>query len=174
MNEKDRINNIYTDYYKNRASLEKWSNEKLSNQLIEKERFQAIKDLFCFYSINLMDKMVIDIGCAGGAFPKAADDLGFNVVGIEPSKYLCEWGKKEYGLDLRPGILDEHDFEKESFDVITLWDVVEHLIDPRVEIKKISNILFQISRNWPNTKHFVGNSQKSIAQKSLAYTQMPI
>ena len=84
---------------------------------------------------------VLDIGCAGGAFPKAADDLGFNVVGIEPSKYLCEWGKKEYGLDLRPGILDEHDFEKESFDVITLWDVVEHLIDPRVEIKKISYIL---------------------------------
>ena len=66
MNEKDRINNIYRDYYRDRTSLEKWSNQKLSNQLIEKERFQAIKDLFHFNSINLMNKMVIDIGCAGG------------------------------------------------------------------------------------------------------------
>ena len=30
---------------------------------------------------------VLDIGCAGGAFPKAAADAGFRVIGVEPSKW---------------------------------------------------------------------------------------
>ena len=44
MNEKDRVNNIYNNYYLDNASLAKWSDEKLSNQLIERERLQAIKN----------------------------------------------------------------------------------------------------------------------------------
>ena len=99
MNEKDRINNIYTDYYKNRASLEKWSNEKLSNQLIEKERFQAIKDLFCFYSINLMDKMVIDIGCAGGNTMQILKKFGAsekNLHGIDLREDRLSHAKKKF------------------------------------------------------------------------------
>ena len=66
MNEKDRINKIYNDYYIDNSSLEKWSNEKLSNQLIEEERFQSIKNFFHINSINLKNKTIIDIGCAGG------------------------------------------------------------------------------------------------------------
>ena len=37
---------------------------------------------------------VLDVGCAGGAFPKAASDLGFSVTGVEPSSWLAEQKKK--------------------------------------------------------------------------------
>ena len=84
---------------------------------------------------------VLDVGCAGGAFPKAATELGFKAVGVEPSRWLCERGKKEYGLDLRPGTLREQKFETASFDCVTLWDVIEHLTDPKTELAEIRRIL---------------------------------
>src|SRR5262249_13219671 len=47
---------------------------------------------------------VLDVGCAGGAFVKAAHDLGCSAVGIEPSQWLCEEGRRLYGLDIRSGV----------------------------------------------------------------------
>ncbi|MBT7608698.1 MAG: class I SAM-dependent methyltransferase [Bacteriovoracaceae bacterium] len=110
------------------------------------ERIKTFKKSFLKfaqkYSVNIAkESKVLDIGCAGGAFPKAAHDLGFDVIGIEPSGYLCDWGKKTYGLDLRPGFLEKQNFEPKAFDVVTLWDVVEHLTDPKTELRRIGNIL---------------------------------
>src|SRR6185312_10986552 len=51
------------------------------------------------------DMRVLDVGCAGGAFPKAASDAGFAVIGVEPSKWLSEQGRLNYGLDIRTGLL---------------------------------------------------------------------
>jgi 2-polyprenyl-3-methyl-5-hydroxy-6-metoxy-1,4-benzoquinol methylase len=84
---------------------------------------------------------ILDVGCAGGAFPKAANDLGFSVIGIEPSKWMCEFGKKNYSLDLREGTLNEHNFDESTFDIITLWDVIEHLANPSSVVKEINRIL---------------------------------
>lgn len=87
------------------------------------------------------NKRVLDIGCAGGAFLKAAQGMGFNTVGVEPSTWLCEYGKNEYGLDLRPGVLADHDFNAASFDIISLWDVVEHLPMPHKVLARVNTLL---------------------------------
>ncbi len=84
---------------------------------------------------------VLDIGSAAGAFLKAAKDLGCDAVGVEPSRWMCEWGKKHYGVDLRPGTLSDQNFEEGSFDVITLWDVLEHLYHPEDELKRCAKLL---------------------------------
>jgi 2-polyprenyl-3-methyl-5-hydroxy-6-metoxy-1,4-benzoquinol methylase len=86
-------------------------------------------------------KRVLDVGCAGGAFPKAAHDLGFDVVGVEPSKWLAEQGRALYGLDLRPGLLKDQNFPDQSFDLICLWDVIEHLPDARDVVSHIHRLL---------------------------------
>ncbi|MBF0626078.1 MAG: class I SAM-dependent methyltransferase [Magnetococcales bacterium] len=84
---------------------------------------------------------VLDVGCAGGAFPKAAADLGFRVVGVEPSRWLAQQAAQTYGLDIRPGILEEQQFTPASFDMITLWDVIEHLTDPQGVLRQIHSLL---------------------------------
>ena len=76
------------------------------------------------------DKKILDVGCAGGAFVKAAHDLGFTAVGVEPSKWLSEKARETYGLDIRTGSLETQKFDPDSFDVVTLWDVIEHLVYP--------------------------------------------
>ncbi len=84
---------------------------------------------------------ILDIGCAGGAFPKAAKDMGFTPTGIEPSRWMCEFAKKEYAVDVRQGTLEEQDFGDERFDVVTLWDVLEHVATPRQTLERIFNLL---------------------------------
>jgi 2-polyprenyl-3-methyl-5-hydroxy-6-metoxy-1,4-benzoquinol methylase len=87
------------------------------------------------------EKRVLDVGCAGGAFPKAASELGFQVTGVEPSSWLAEFGRREYGLDIRTGILEENMFPPASFDIVTMWDVIEHLTDPQGALKTIRGLL---------------------------------
>ena len=98
-------------------------------------------------------KIILDIGCAGGAFPVAANKIGFSVIGVEPSKWLAENAKKQYALDIRAGDLFSQKFRPETFDIISLWDVIEHLTDPSAvlkEIQKISKKNSYLIVNYPN------------------------
>jgi 2-polyprenyl-3-methyl-5-hydroxy-6-metoxy-1,4-benzoquinol methylase len=86
-------------------------------------------------------KRVLDVGCAGGAFPKAANDLGIDVIGVEPSRWLVEQGRAAYGLDLRAGLLADQHFPDQSFDLVCLWDVIEHMPDAGEVIDDIFRLL---------------------------------
>lgn len=86
-------------------------------------------------------KRLLDIGCAGGAFLVAARDLGFNATGVEPSRWMADFGRRTYGVDIRDGILVEGTFPEKSFDVITLWDVVEHLPQPTRTLNLVASLL---------------------------------
>lgn len=84
---------------------------------------------------------VLDVGCAGGAFLAAARTLGFAAIGIEPSRWMCDFAQREYGVDARQGTLEEQSFEENSFDVVTLWDVLEHVPEPRETLAEIHRVL---------------------------------
>jgi len=73
---------------------------------------------------------VLDIGCAIGLFIAAAADAGWESHGIEPSPPLRNYGQARFGANIHAGILADVDLAPESFDVVTLWAVTEHLLDP--------------------------------------------
>lgn len=83
---------------------------------------------------------VLDVGTAGGAFLEAAGQFGYDAVGLEPSTYLVNKGNSR-GLNLKQGTIDTHPFESSIFDMICLWDVIEHIVDPGEALKKISPLL---------------------------------
>lgn len=86
-------------------------------------------------------KRLLDVGCAGGAFPVAARDLGFDAMGVEPSRWMAEFGRRTYGIDIRDGILAKGMFPEGSFDVVTLWDVIEHVPQPSETLELIRTLL---------------------------------
>lgn len=99
------------------------------------------------------DFRILDIGSAGGYFLKAAVDAGFSSVGVEPNKELSERGRQYYGVDLRSGTLDDQHFAPESFSLVTLWDVLEHVTEPRILLEQIKIVLKQGGRlavNFPD------------------------
>lgn len=107
------------------------------------------------------EKWILDVGCAGGAFPKAALELGFKVTGVEPSTWLAEFGRREYGLDVRNGILDENMFPPASFDIVTMWDVIEHLTDPKGVLETIRGLLREdglLIVNYPDAGSIVART----------------
>lgn len=84
---------------------------------------------------------LLDIGCASGAFLKAAHELGLTTVGIEPNRWMAAYGRTMYGLDVRAGTLADHHFADGQFDLVTLWDVIEHVPNPSAELDEIHRIL---------------------------------
>lgn len=84
---------------------------------------------------------VLDIGTAAGAFLAAARKRGWEVDGCEPNRWTATWGSNHYGLGIRPGELFDHDFPSASFDVVTLWDVIEHTPDPSRVIHRVGALL---------------------------------
>lgn len=102
----------------------------------------AFKEVLHYLSIKPSPAIsVLDIGCAGGAFLKAVKDLGLTPVGVEPSAYLSDYARKTYNVDVRSGILEEQNFPQRSFDIITMWDVVEHLTNPNQVLRQIKGLL---------------------------------
>jgi len=84
---------------------------------------------------------IYDIGTAGGSFLQAAKKRGWEVYGTEPNKWLVEWCKDNYGFEIFQGDLFSHDFENNFFDVVTLWDVLEHVPNPTKNLTEIRRIL---------------------------------
>jgi len=74
---------------------------------------------------------LLDFGAGAGSFVAAALDHGWDTVGIERSDSARERAKKYYNINLLETIADE------SFDTVTLWDVIEHLRDPIGTLKMI-------------------------------------
>lgn len=85
---------------------------------------------------------VLDIGCASGAFLNSVKrKYSWEGVGLEPSVWMCNYGKKTYGLDLRPGYFSAELFPPSSFDLVTLWDVIEHISEPNQILCAVSKVL---------------------------------
>ncbi len=75
---------------------------------------------------------LLDVGCASGAFLNCAADAGWSVAGVEPAEILCHKAKQLlHGRgDIFCVPLQQADLPASSFDVVTLWDVLEHVPDP--------------------------------------------
>ena len=84
---------------------------------------------------------LLDIGTAAGAFVAAARDRGWAAEGCEPNRWLAEWGSRHYGIRIRCGSLFDQPYEDGSFDVITLWDVIEHTLDPGAVLRRCHALL---------------------------------
>ncbi len=74
---------------------------------------------------------LLDFGCAIGLFVKVAKDEGWRAVGYERSSWAAEYGRRELGVDIKLGSNESDPFPEASFDVVTLWDVIEHVEHPR-------------------------------------------
>lgn len=84
---------------------------------------------------------LLDVGCATGLFLNAMRQYGWQVTGVELSPYASEYARRTFGLDIITGALETAHFPDNIFDVVTLWDVLEHVIDPKMTLVEIGRIL---------------------------------
>lgn len=73
-------------------------------------------------------RRLLDVGAATGAFLAEARARGFDVAGIEPSPAAA--AARARGFDVFEGPIEAATYAPSSFDVVTIQDVLEHLVDP--------------------------------------------
>ncbi len=83
---------------------------------------------------------LLDVGCSSGPFILAARDFGVEAEGVEPSSGPARTAIQS-GLKVYQGYLNDIHLPEESFDVITLFEVLEHLRDPLSLFKECHRIL---------------------------------
>jgi len=106
----------YTDYVADKDNITKTFQRRYS-QIIE----------------HLPEKpRVLDVGSAYGYFMDVAVDAGARVSGVEVAKHAVLETKKRHGDVVEWGTLEESDILAQSKDLITMWDVIEHVSDPMV------------------------------------------
>lgn len=79
----------------------------------------------------------LDVGAAYGLLVQAASEAGFDAVGLEPARGCGDWAKAELGVEMMAGTVEDAEIEPESFDVVTLIDVIEHVVDPGAALRRI-------------------------------------
>jgi SAM-dependent methyltransferase len=72
---------------------------------------------------------LLDVGCAAGFFLAEAR-AHYEVQGVELSSWSSAWAREQLGLPVFTGTLQQAALPAAHFDVVTLWDVIEHVPDP--------------------------------------------
>jgi 2-polyprenyl-3-methyl-5-hydroxy-6-metoxy-1,4-benzoquinol methylase len=83
----------------------------------------------------------LDVGCALGFMLQEAKASGWHPVGVETSEFAAQYAADHTGCSVRAGTLQQAAFPSESFDVVTLMDVIEHVPEPQDLIGEIYRIL---------------------------------
>jgi 2-polyprenyl-3-methyl-5-hydroxy-6-metoxy-1,4-benzoquinol methylase len=86
-------------------------------------------------------RRLLDVGAATGAFVALAASRGWAARGIELSGWAASEARRIHGVDVLEGSLPDARFVEGEFDVVTMWDCIEHLSDPRGVLDAIRLLL---------------------------------
>jgi SAM-dependent methyltransferase len=128
------------EYYDSGRSADIWVEVLLSTA---EQDYDIRKFTKCCEDIEALTdgRKILDIGCSIGMFLKVARDRGWETTGLELNQRAYEYAKNTLGLDVRKQLLHEAGFAPESFNVVTLWEVLEHVPNPRDLIAQTHEIL---------------------------------
>lgn len=84
---------------------------------------------------------LLDVGCGNGLFLEAASARGWEVAGVELSAPAAAEARRRVGERVSLGTLEDAKFSEDAFDVVTLWEVIEHVPHPVRLLSEIRRVL---------------------------------
>jgi 2-polyprenyl-3-methyl-5-hydroxy-6-metoxy-1,4-benzoquinol methylase len=122
-------------HYNDAAYYAEWmTTQRLARRDLWRERLQIVKD-------QRHGGKLLDVGCGDGGFLEAARTAGFDCAGTELSAYAVEEAGRRLGLPITAGPLRSIGYAAGSFDLVTMWHVLEHLEDPTNELREVYRLL---------------------------------
>ncbi len=113
--------------------------EKIDSYRKRIQNYSRMKSALRYYKNT--DLNILDVGCADGSFLKYINErFGGRTTGLEPKEKIASSALKN-GLNVIPKTLLNADFEKNTFDIVFMFHVLEHLQDPIANISKVNEIL---------------------------------
>jgi 2-polyprenyl-3-methyl-5-hydroxy-6-metoxy-1,4-benzoquinol methylase len=84
---------------------------------------------------------VLELGCAHGAMVALMAWAGYDAVGVELSPWVVDYAKTNFGVEVLQGPVQDLKLNRESFDTVCMFDVLEHLAEPVKTLAHLSTLL---------------------------------
>ncbi len=84
---------------------------------------------------------LLDVGCAMGFFIDEVAKRGWQVEGLDVSAFAVQYVRERFGHVAHHGSLTEVPLEAGKYDLITMWDVIEHVPDPTAYVRRAAQLL---------------------------------
>jgi 2-polyprenyl-3-methyl-5-hydroxy-6-metoxy-1,4-benzoquinol methylase len=115
-----------------------------SNKGLLNISYQIIRKFTISYKLKLVLHYkkygrALDIGCGTGEFLNNLQKNKFEVFGIEPNTHARNYAERKYNIKIIDS--DINNMENETFDVITLWHVLEHIHKLNDNISQIKRVI---------------------------------
>lgn len=133
------VKEFYSEgYYEGDPTRSAYSDYELDKPLIVKN----MEKFLSFIGTRKPAGTLLDVGCAFGYFVELAAKRGYDAYGFDPSSFAVSKARmiNKPGR-IKEGTIAEVAYPKASFDIITMFDVFEHLQDPIQDMKKLSSLL---------------------------------
>lgn len=121
---------------------------------------------------------VLDVGCSSGVFLDMMRTKGWDVAGVEICQEFVKMAKDFFGIEnIFNGTLEEAGFEDESFDLITMWDLVEHVPDPISLLREAERVLKPTGMLLiltPNENSLIKYLTNMSYRLSFGYLRLPV
>ena len=157
------------NYYKSDTYISHSDTSKgLVNKLYKAIRKITLSQKLKLVSPHLQNGTLLDIGCGTGAFLNHCKQEGVSVKGIEPDKDARSFGIKNYGIEVLPED-SLSDFQNNSFSVITMWHVLEHVADIHGRVSEINRLLNDDGRVFIAVPNHLSYDAQYYAEHWAAY-----
>ena len=128
------------EFYTSKYRVEYRKQDRPSSKHVYRAGALAISRLKKLSPFLKKKAKLLDIGSGGGEFTYLASRMGADARGIDPSSGYLEFGKNHYSIDVEQKQISELG-DTQSYQVITMFHVLEHLPDPLRVIRKVHQIL---------------------------------
>ena len=113
---------------------------------------------------------LLDVGIGNGALAGVAQDYGYRVYGIDVHPAYAAQVRR-LGAEFLHGDFGTYDFGGRRFDLVALGDVIEHLPDPRLVMRKVASLLRPDGLVWLSTPNYEGVWTRSMREKDAMWME---
>jgi 2-polyprenyl-3-methyl-5-hydroxy-6-metoxy-1,4-benzoquinol methylase len=131
-------------------------------------------------SLTLIESLVpkgrlLDVACGSGTFLRVAEQRGWKGTGIELSPALCQQCSSNVQSEIINSSFEDA-VVQDKYDAITFWDIIEHVLDPRLCVAKAASLLKPggiVLFCTPNEQSLLANTARLLYKVSLSRYNYP-
>ncbi|MFH1073585.1 MAG: class I SAM-dependent methyltransferase [Candidatus Firestonebacteria bacterium] len=130
---KNELEKYYPDNYFHSIDNES-SGKEIADSKILQRRLKFVRKL------SKTGKL-LDVGTGTGLFIKMMENEGWDSFGVEPNKTAAEFAGNKLGLEVYNGELTDSKLKEGQYDLITMWEVLEHIPESNENLKEVYRLL---------------------------------
>ncbi|MCH7564189.1 MAG: class I SAM-dependent methyltransferase [Gemmatimonadetes bacterium] len=137
-----RLTAIYeSEGYYRRSQTEEGPPRGYADYLSLRDHLRFVADEVLRPLKGMTPGKVLDVGCSMGIVLDRFREHGWQPYGVDVSPYATDHARRELGITVFTGTVEQVDLPSESLDLITMLLTVEHLSDPKSVLRDLNNVL---------------------------------